>query len=293
MGTSSPWATTRGPLARREGESIDAKILSRIGQSPPFFALEGAVFDGTELYAGATGVTDPEHELGPASAAEIVRHALVAGLSCLALARPDEARAYYLPSGVDATFFSSPAPFGERMIYSAIGATQSPVGGNAQVDVRVGRDLVSRLKLSFAVVDEALFTRLFYAHRTSTFGDVGSYEDYQPFASCSHDAHSAEAELVIETSACRGHFHQYPTLPASTLLGQLVRLGSRLLHGGFRIGALKLRAPAVAWAGESLTLKVAHCAGPWNFTGRATVAGRTVASADLAVTSTPPVKLGR
>jgi hypothetical protein len=290
MRTSSPWATTRGPLSRREGDSIDAKILSRIAHSPPYFALDGAVFDGTELRADATAVTEAERELGPASAAEIVRHALVAGLGCLALARPDEARAYYLPSGVDATFFSSPAAFGERMTYSAIGTTQSPVGGSAQVEVRVVQELVARLKLSFAVVDEALFARLFYAHRTSTFGDIGSYEDYQPFASCTHDAHAAEARLVIDTSACRGHFHQYPTLPASTLLGQLVRLGSRLLQGAFRIEALKLRAPAVAWAGESLALTIGRTAGAWNFAGRATVGPRLVASADLAVASASPAR---
>ena len=283
MASNSPWATTREPPRRRGGESVEAKILSRIGASVPYFALENCVFDATELRAEAPSETEAENELGPASSAEVVRHALVTGLSCLALGRPDDGRSYYLPSSVDATFFASPAPFGGRIAYSAIGATQSPVGGSAQVEARVARELLARLNVSFAVVEEHLFTRLFVAHKTTTFGDMGSYEDYQPFATCSHDAHCAQAGVVIESSDCRGHFYQYPALPVSTLLGQLVRLSARLLPGGFRIGALKLRAPSIAWAGEQLDLRVTRTAGPWSLSARAAVAGRTVLSLDLAI----------
>jgi hypothetical protein len=246
------------------------------------------VFDGTELRARAASETDPGSELGPASAAEITRHSVVAGLSCLALARPAGGRWHYLVSSIDGTFFASSAPFGTRLSYSAIETAQGPVGGTAQIESRHERTLVSRLRVSYAVVEEKLFARLFAARRTVTFGDMGSYQSYQPFSSASNDGHSAEARVLVETSACRGHFHQYPTLPASTLLGQLVRLASTITPGRFRVSAVRMRSQAMAWAGDEVALRVAEQLGLWNVACRASVAGRTVGSLDLALVPSTP-----
>jgi hypothetical protein len=286
MRTNSPWASTREPLGRREGESVEANLLSRIGGAAPFFALKGLIFDGTELRARAESVTDPGSELGPASAAEIARHALVAGSGCLALGRPDGSRCYYLASSIDGTFFASSASFGTVLEYSAIPTAQGPVGGAAQIEARHERELVARLRVSYAVVEEGLFARLFVARRTATFGDTGSYQDYQPFSSVATDANAADARVLLETSACRGHFHQHPALPPSTLLGQLVRLGATLTPGRFRVSAIRMRSQAVAWAGDELSLRVTRSPGLWHLTGRATVAGRGVASLDFSLT--PP-----
>lgn len=285
MRTNSPWATTREPLGRRDGEAVGAKLLARVGDAAPYFALEDCVFDGAELRARAPTETDPGAELGTASAAEIARHALVAGSGCLALARPSEARSYYLVSGIDGTFFTGSAPFGTPIHYSAIATAEGPVGGAAQVEARLANELVARLRITYAVVEETLFARLFAAQRTSTFGDTGSYAMYAAFESCRHDGDSARAQLTVESSACHGHFHQYPTLPATTLLGQLVRLTSRLVPTRFRVSALRLRTPALAWAGEDLELGMSRAPGPWNFSGQATSGGRVVAKLDLGVVS--------
>ncbi len=91
MRTSSTSVATRGPV-RREGEAIDAVVLERIGSTAPYFALTDLVFDGTELRGHAPSETDPGTETGPVSAAELVRHAAMAGLSAVALGRPDSAR---------------------------------------------------------------------------------------------------------------------------------------------------------------------------------------------------------
>jgi hypothetical protein len=285
MRTNSPWASTREPLGRREGESVEASLLSRLGSAAPFFALKGIIFDGTELRARAESVTDPGSELGPASAAEIARHALVAGSGCLALGRPDGARCYYLASSIDGTFFASSASFGSVLSYSAIPTAQSPVGGAAQIEVRHDRELVARLRMSFALVEEGLFGRLFAARRTATFGDTGSYQGYQPFSSLSTDKNVAEARVLTETSACRGHFHQHPALPPSTMLGQLVRLASTITPGRFRVNSIRMRSYAMTWAGDELSLRVARAPGRWNLAGRAAVAGRRVASLEFSVTT--------
>jgi hypothetical protein len=251
-------------------------------------SLSDIVFDGTELRATAASETDPGSELGPASAAEITRHALVAGASCLALSRPDDTRSHYLVSNLDGTFFASSAPFGTTLRYSAIETAQGPVGGTAQVEARCERELVARIRASYAVVEEKLFARLFSARRTATYGDTGSYQTYQPFLSTSNDGQTAEARVLVETSACRGHFHRLPTLPASTLMGQLVRLAAAITPGRFRVSAVRMRSQAMAWAGDELLLRVARTPGLWNVAGRASVAGRTVGSLDLAVVTPAP-----
>jgi hypothetical protein len=286
MRTNSPWAATREPLLRREGESVEANLLSRMGGAAPFFALRGLIFDGTELRGRAESATDPGSELGPASAAEIARHSVVAGAGCLALGRPDAGRYYYLVSSIDGTFYSSSASFGTVLSYSAIPTAQGPVGGTAQVEARNERELVARLRVSYAVVEERLFARLFAARRTATYGDTGSYQGYQPFSSVGNDGHAAEARVLVETSACHGHFHQHPALPPSTLLGQLVRLAAMITTGRFRVSAVRMRTQAMAWAGDELSLRIARTPGLWNFAARATAGGRAVATLELALTTT-------
>jgi len=285
MGTNSPWEATREPLGRRDGEAVGAKLLARVADAAPYFALEDCVFDGAELRARAATETDPGAELGTASSAEIARHALLAGSGCIALGRPSDGRCYYLVSSIDGTFFTGSAPFGTPVHYSAIATAEGPVGGAAQVEARLESELVARLRITYAVVEDALFARLFAAQRTATFGDTGSYATYSTFTASTHDQHTAGARLVVEPRACHGHFHQFPTLPATTLLGQLVRLTSRLVPTRFRVSALRLRTPALAWAGEELDLRVSRAPGPWNFSGNATAGGRVVAKLDLGVVS--------
>jgi hypothetical protein len=285
MRTSSPRATAREPLERRQGEATAARLLARVGHGAPYFALEECVYDGAELRARAACETEPGRELGTTTSAELARHALVAGSACLALARPDDARCYYLASSIDGTFFGGSAEFGTPLQYAAMVTSEGPVGGAVQVEARLPSELVARLRIGYAVVEENLFVRLFGAKRATTFGDTGSYASYPAFSACSHDSTKAEARLVVEASACRGHFHQYPTLPGTTLLGKFMELVARLVPGAFRVSALHLRTPALAWAGDEVKLCLGKSAGPWNFAGRATVGDHVVASLELALVS--------
>ena len=287
MRTSSTSATARGPV-RQDEQAIDAVILGRSGASAPYFALQGLVFDGTELRGHAPSETDPGTETGPVSAAELARHAAVAGLSAVALGRPDGARCYYLVSELEAKLLPSNAPFGAAVAYAARATQQNPVGGAAQIEARIERELVARVHVSFAVIPETLFHKLFLQHRTHTYGDMGSHKVYPPLDGITCDRHSAQARLVVPRSACRGHFEQHPALPVPVLVGQLVRLTSSLADGKFRVTALQVKSPAVAWAGDELRLRVAKAATPWSFAGHGAVGGRTVASVRLAVA--PPVR---
>jgi hypothetical protein len=282
MRTSSTSVTTRGPI-RREGEAIEATVLERIGASAPYFALQDLVFDGAELRGHAPAETDPGTETGPVSAAELARHAVVAGLSAVALGRPDAARCYYLVSELEATFLPSDIAFGASVSYSARATQQNPVGGAAQIEAHVEHELVGHVRASFAVIPETLFLKLFVRHRTATYGDMGSHKIYPPLDGITCDRHAAQARLVVPRSSCRGHFDQHPALPVPVMVGQLVRLTSSLAEGKFRVTALHVKSPALAWAGDELRLRVAKATSPWSFTGHAAVAGRTVASVRLAV----------
>jgi hypothetical protein len=119
---------------------------------------------------------------------------------------------------------------------------------------------------------------------------VGSHKIYPPLDAITCDRNVAQARLIVPRSACRGHFDQHPALPVPVLMGQLVRLTSTLADGRFRVSALHMKSPAVAWAGDELRLRVTKAASPWTFTGHATVAGRSVAS--LRVALAPPVRPG-
>ncbi len=282
MRTSSSWATARGP-GRREGDTTEARILHRAAFAEPYFALDQIVFDGTELRAHAATETDPGAETGAVSAAELARHAVVAGSSVIALGRPDPSRCYYLVSGIDAMFFPCPRPFGARVHYSALATELGPGGGTAQVEARVERELLGRLRVSYAMVPETLFTRLFIRHKSGTFGDTGSHKSYPPFSALTHERHRAEAWLSVATSDCRGHFEQHSALPVTVLFGQLVRLASNLTEGRFRVSSARVRSQALAWAGDELRLSIVRRSGPWNFSGRASTAGRAVATVDLCV----------
>jgi hypothetical protein len=282
MRTTSTSATARGPV-RREGDTVDATLLDRIGQSAPYFALTDLVFDGAELRARAPSETDPGTETGPVSAAELIRHAAMAGVSAVALGRPEAARCYYLVSEIEATFSPSQAPFGAPVAYAARATQQNPVGGTAQVEARVEQELVGRVRASFAVVPETLFHKLFARHRTHTYGDMGSHKSYPPLDGITCDRHTAHARLVVPRSACRGHFEQHPALPVPVLVGQLIRLTSTLADGKFRVTALHAKSPALAWAGDDLRLRIAKAASPWSFAGHGSVGGRTVATLRLAV----------
>jgi len=289
MRTSSTSGTTRGPI-RREGEALDAVVLGRVGASLPYFALQDLVFDGTELRGNAPSETDPGTETGPVSAAELARHAAVAGLSAVALGRPDGARCYYLVSELEATFLPSSLPFGATVTYAARATQQNPVGGAAQIEARAEQELVGRVRVSFAVIPDTLFHKLFLRHRTHTYGDMGSYKIYPPLDGISCDRHAAHARLVVPRSACRGHFDQHPALPVPVLVGQLVRLTSSLADGRFRVTSLHVKSPALAWAGDELRLRIAKVSSPWSFAGHGSVGGRTVASVRFAVTA--PVRPG-
>jgi len=284
MRMSSPSETTQEPL-RREGETTTAAILRRIGGGAPYFALEDLVFDGAELRAQAATETDPGAEVCAVSAAELTRHAITAGMSAVALGRPDAARCYYLVSSIDATLFRSQAPFGTRAHYSALATEQGPVGGAAQIEVRVERELVGQVRASFAVVPEKLFLRLFVRHQRTTFGDTGSHKSYPPLTGLFSDRTYAKARFSIPRSACRGHFEQHPALPVTGLVGQMLRLGSSLIEAPFRVTALRLRSQALAWAGEELDLHLARSSGAFTFTGHASVEGRVVATLAFSTTA--------
>ncbi|HEV8547806.1 MAG TPA: hypothetical protein VGQ57_02240, partial [Polyangiaceae bacterium] len=174
---------------------MQSKILHRIAVAAPYFALDSVEFDGAELRAEAGAETEAGEEVGPMSGAEIARHAVVAGLSAVALGRPDAARCYYLASSIDATYYRSAAAFGTRVRFSARATEQGPVGGAAQVDVRIGHELLGHAALSFAVVPESLFERLFARHRAATFDDHGSHRSYPPLDALWHDQKDAHARL--------------------------------------------------------------------------------------------------
>ena len=143
------------------------------------------------------------------------------------------------------------------------------------------------MRISFAVVPETLFKKLFARHRTATFGDIGSPKTYPPLEGLSAERNSVRARLTVPTSACRGHFEQHPALPVTVLVGELVRMARSLLAGKYRVTNLRVRSPALAWAGDQLSLELTRGSGASAFIGRAHVADRLIANVQFSVAPNP------
>lgn len=242
----SPRIHVPGPL----GRVATPDLLSRICVRPPYFALEDVSLEGLELHATATAESPPVQETGPMPAAELGRHAAIAGLSLAALTQSDGARRYYLARRAECRYAPSAAPYGTPVRFVArLLALDKRASRAAVVATAAGAPLAA-FEIDYTVLTESAFERLF---RTRSRPTAAAPSPYGALLTTSwHGTPDCGEQVVDEVpaAACVGHFESYPALPVAVLMGQLSYLAGRLHGEPYRVVRGEVEASDLVWAGE-------------------------------------------
>jgi len=245
-----------------------SELLDRICVRPPYFALRELRVEDEEFCAVAAAEQPPGLEAGPMQAAEISRHAAIAGLCAAALAQGDPQRRYYLAQ--QATYLgtpssdrsssegSSPLPYGTPLELRARLLELNKRQAQARIRVRAAGQEVAALEVLYTVLPDNAFARLFRSRHRPGFG-----RQPQPqLAPLPPGQLSREGGRLIQQvgrvpeSACAGHFEGYPAMPVALLMGQLARLAGQALEGPFRVAQARVQARDFCWADESARFMV-------------------------------------
>jgi hypothetical protein len=229
-------------------------LADRICVSPPYFALRNLHW-GSQLLASAVAEANPHGERGPMTAAEIGRHAAIAGLSSIALSQPTSRRHYYLAQGARCRFFPSDRPFGTEVDFMATPGPLQPRKVTASIKAVIGETLLAECEVDYALLRDDLFARLFAKRKLDDALVQGHHREPLPLRMLSTSRGVIDA---VPRSACAGHFAGYPALPVAVLTGNFVHLAARSLNiSRYRIASADVEADALAWADEEVTLDVA------------------------------------
>lgn len=270
-----------------------AAALRRICVRPPYFALRDGVRAGRFLQATATAESPPFLELGPMPAAEVGRHAAIAGLLHAALEQRDDARRYYLARAATCAYLPNPSPYGAPVAFRTELLDLDRRSAHVRAEARTEAGPLAQIELRYAILTEAAFERLFRHRAVATFAAPS------PFGRLLTEAFERRGDAVSQTieaipvAACTGHFDGFPAMPVAVLMGQLAFLAGQLFVDArgapapFRVVRGEIAADDLAWAGEPARFVVARDGADGDgrrYRCRVDVAERTVATMALWLT---------
>lgn len=227
-----------------------SSLLGRVAVAAPYLTLSELARDRDALRACAVAQAPPYRELGPMTGAEMGRHAAIAGSLALAQAQADDKRRYYLAREADCRFLPSDAPRGAPIELRASVVGLDKREGAARVDLTAEHAPLATFEVSYAILQEATFRRLFQRHLRPADASPS------PYGRLLAEAITVESERAyveverVAPEGCAGHFPGYPALPVAVLMGELSYLAGSLMPGPFRVTRGLVRAADLAWAGE-------------------------------------------
>ncbi len=236
----------------REPRLEPSSLLGRVAVAAPYLTLTDLARDRDALRACAVAQAPSYRELAPMTGAEMGRHAAIAGSLALAQAQADDKRRYYLAREADCRFLPSEAARGTPVELRAAVVRLDKREGTARVDLAVGHTPLATFEVSYAILQEATFRRLFQRHLRPDDASPSP----SPYESLLAEAVTVEPErayvevLRVAPEGCAGHFPGYPALPVAVLMGELSYLAGLLMPGRFRVARGHVRASDLAWAGE-------------------------------------------
>lgn len=270
-----------------------AAALRRICVRPPYFALRDGAREGRFLQATATAESPPFLELGPMPAAEVGRHAAIAGLLHAALEQRDDARRYYLARAATCAYVPNPSPYGAPVAFRTELLDLDRRSAHVLAQARTEAGPLAQIELRYAILTEPAFERLFRHRALATFAAPS------PFGRLLTETYERQGDVVsqaieaIPVASCTGHFEGFPAMPVAVLMGQLSFLAGQLFDDDrgapapFRVARGEIAADDLAWAGEPARFVVARDgvdADGRRFRCRVDVADRTVATMALWLT---------
>lgn len=287
-----PRAIVHAPPATAAAPDV-AAALRRICVRPPYFALRDGVRDGRFLRATAIAESPPFLERGPMPAAEVGRHAAIAGLLHAALEQRDDARRYYLARSATCVYVPNPSPYGDPVAFRTEVLDLDRRSAHVRTEAHTDAGPLAQIDLGYAILTEAAFERLF---RTRAQATPPSPSPFGRLLTEGYEHHGDVVSQTVETipvAACTGHFDGFPAMPVAVLMGQLAFLAGRLFDDDrgtpapFRVTRGEIAADDLAWAGESVRFVVARDgadADGRRYRCQVDVADRVVATMDLWLT---------
>jgi hypothetical protein len=247
------------PRLSNHDRTLAARLVQRVCVRPPYLALNDVLVEGTRMRAEARAESPAFGEIGPMPAAEIGRHAAIAGLLHAAARQRDDDRRYYLAREASCTYVANDAPYGTPVAFESEVVELSKRGCRAHVVVTAAGHPLARVELAYAILTEAAFGRLF---RTRAKPTPPAPNPYGALLATHFESGTDWAEQVVPAlpvASCVGHFDGHPALPVAQLMGQLSYLAGRLVGGGarpYRVVRGEIEADDLAWAGERATFRV-------------------------------------
>lgn len=238
---------------------LPAQLVGRVCVRPPYLALHDVRVEGTRMRAEARAESPAFSELGPMPAAEVGRHAAIAGLLHAAARQHDDDRRYYLAREASCAYVANDAAYGTPVTFESEVVELGKRTCRTRVVATSGAAPLARVELSYAILTEAAFGRLF---RTRAKPTPQAPNPYGSLLATEFESGSDWAEQVVPSlpvASCVGHFDGHPALPVAQLMGQLSYLAGRLVDGGarpYRVVRGEIEADDLAWAGERATFRV-------------------------------------
>ncbi|MFC5848020.1 hypothetical protein [Deinococcus petrolearius] len=235
-----------------------ADLLQRICVRPPYFALEGLRWQAGEFMATAVADRSPTAEAGPMQASEISRHAAICGLSAVALGFDDDDRRYYLAQDATYTGHVNGAPYGSVVTFAAVVVERNKRQAVAAITATAGGQALAHLQVTYTILSEASFTRLFRAkYVPADGGGTPGVMPEPPMGEIVMRGHTASMTLeCVPRDVCAGHFEHFPAMPVAILMGQLGMVAATQFPGPYRVAAAVMSARDFCWAGERACFEV-------------------------------------
>lgn len=279
-----PRATWRSPTPTSVALT---DVLRRICVRPPYFDLRELSLEGTRLRATCVAEAPTFGERGPIAAADLGRHAAIAGLAHAALEARDDARRYYLARQAECVYVRNDAPYGSPVVLRSELVELQKRNVRARVAAEAAGSPLATIVVDYAILTEGAFERLF-RQRSRQTPPVPS--PYGRLVAAEHQVGEGWAECTVAdlpVGACAGHFEGYPAMPVAVLMGQLSYLAGRVASGDrtpYRVVRGLIDADDLVWAGETARFRAERVGdedGAQRFTCGVTVDGRSVAAMEL------------
>jgi hypothetical protein len=253
-------------------------IHSLIEVRAPYFALEQLDVRSAGIATAKVNVQQPRgRELGELAAAEAGRHLAILGSCACASLAPEAGKHFYLAHRALLVRAMSPRQVSHGpLLLQARALERDRRGASARCELRDAREqLLFELSVSYHVLSERLFHRMFAAHRRDQRerDRVDRAIDDATLASLRRNPYlkTLEVDLLsvsdeegvaflpeVRAEHCAGHFPLYPAMPIALLMHGLSSLAGEVLRARYGesvrylVTSADVSAEQLAFAGQSL-----------------------------------------
>lgn len=208
-------------------------------------------------------------ELGPVGCTEAGRHLAILGSMALANENPSTAKHYYLAIGAKfkhENFDNDNKNENDECFYLSVkvnhyNAKEGEVEG---IIANSNNTVLYSAIISYNPLSEALFSRLFKAHRYTLpiINEISPYKNRRSFINKTITGDTITGDYgVISPNDCEGHFHEYPAFPIAIIANLFGELGITLFLDKFPVynkafySNATLSAKRLAFHGEHIIFK--------------------------------------